>query len=498
MSATTPPIEPQLPLPPPSSQNDSPSSSSEGSKKRAISEVVADDSAAPLPDGDSKGPAKKKTKLTEAEMEEKRKEKEVKEKEKEAKEKEKAVKVGLHPPAASNTNPMTLRKPRGTRRSGSRMKRKRRKTRIRGRKMKRRKRRMRKGRKKIGCVFLTLNYLVAVFKWCSNPLGNAMLMTSQQAQTRLQNFFVKPAGAPNSPAKAAAVPPGPETASPEPETKQRRSDYERTFQPFFVKPNVIIAPPDCFQRDYAYKSAVKISIDKAMSLPKGLNSSDGQMQTVPEVGTVTSKQIAELLHISPHKRGRRGKLLGYTTKDLLARINAPDDSSLPQIINLKKHKTSKGKGGAAIYLKLLNSLPNKFLRFAEDVRPPYSGTFTRKPVTPGLRRGRNPFQKTLPGINYDYDSEAEWEEGAQDEDGEELLSDDGEEDEEAESLDDEMDGFLDDEEDEAAKGRRGALAALVPLTSGLCWEDEGGRNSRAEFEGMKMEVLLGSLVLITF
>jgi len=45
--------------------------------------------------GDSKAPAKKRQKLTEAEKEEKRKEKEAKEKEREAKEKERAEKVCL-------------------------------------------------------------------------------------------------------------------------------------------------------------------------------------------------------------------------------------------------------------------------------------------------------------------------------------------------------------------------------------------------------------------
>lgn len=86
-TATHPPPELQLP------QDDALSSSSEGSKKRAISEV-AEDSAAPLADGsgDGKGPAKKKTKLTEAEVEERKKEKEAREKEKEDKRKEKEVK----------------------------------------------------------------------------------------------------------------------------------------------------------------------------------------------------------------------------------------------------------------------------------------------------------------------------------------------------------------------------------------------------------------------
>ncbi|RPB08422.1 hypothetical protein P167DRAFT_608689 [Morchella conica CCBAS932] len=431
------------------------SSSEEGSKKRARSEVAADEPTAPATvdgGGDGKGPAKKKTKMTEAEMEERRKAKEAKEKEKEAKEKERAAKEEEKAVKKAERDE---------------------KKRIRDEEKKKKDEEKKK-------------------KDDEKKKKDEEKAKKDRAQTRLQNFFVKPSGPPSSPAKATAAPPGacPKTMSPELEIRQRQSDYEKSFQPFFVKPNVTVAPPHCFQRDDAYKFAMKVSIDKALTLPREHNCAENQMETVPAVGTVTKEQITELLHIPPHKRGPRGKMLGYTTKDLLARINAPDDSSLPPIIELKKQKIPKGADGTAIYFKMLNCLPNKFLKFAEDVRPPYSGTFTRNPTTGGLRKGRNPFQKTLPNINYDYDSEAEWEEGAQDEDGEDLLSDDGEEDEEVESLDDEMDGFLDDEEDQAAKNRRGALAALVPLSSGLCWEDEDGRNTRVEFEEMKMEVLL--------
>lgn len=93
-SATTPPpLEVQQPLPPLGLQDDASSSSAEGSKKRAISEVTADSAVPQIDDGgDGRGPAKKKTKLTEAEMEERRREKEAKEKEKEDKKKEKEAK----------------------------------------------------------------------------------------------------------------------------------------------------------------------------------------------------------------------------------------------------------------------------------------------------------------------------------------------------------------------------------------------------------------------
>jgi chromatin assembly factor 1 subunit A len=222
---------------------------------------------------------------------------------------------------------------------------------------------------------------------------------------------------------------------------------------------------------------VKRSLDAALGLSRPT------LPPVPEARQkLTGEGIAELLHIPPRKLGRRGKTHVYTTKELLARINAPDyyDDSSP-----------------AEPLKMLNSLPRKFLRFAEDVRPPYSGTFARRPTARGLLMGRNPFMKALPRVDYDYDSEAEWEEGAQDEEVEELLSDDAEDEDEGESVDEEMDGFLDDEmEDRSGKVRRGGVvAALVPVCSNLCWEDGRGRNLKREFESMRIGVLLGEFLL---
>lgn len=46
--------------------------------------------------------------------------------------------------------------------------------------------------------------------------------------------------------------------------------------------------------------------------------------------------------------------------------------------------------------------------FSTDTRPPYNGTFSR---TSRVLTGRRPFEKDHKLFNYDYDSEAEWEEG---------------------------------------------------------------------------------------
>jgi len=68
----------------------------------------------------------------------------------------------------------------------------------------------------------------------------------------------------------------------------------------------------------------------------------------------------------------------------------------------------------------------KFLAFHEDYRPPYHGTWS-KPLS-SIVTGRKPFGKDITYLDYDYDSEAEWEEG--DEEQGEDCDDAGDEEEE--------------------------------------------------------------------
>jgi len=79
------------------------------------------------------------------------------------------------------------------------------------------------------------------------------------------------------------------------------------------------------------------------------------------------------------------------------------------------------------------SVPNrlKFLKFFEDYRPPYRGTWS-KPRSRNVS-GRRPFGKEETYLNYDIDSEAEWEEEDV-EDGEDLNSIAKDEDEDDEEL----------------------------------------------------------------
>lgn len=127
----------------------------------------------------------------------------------------------------------------------------------------------------------------------------------------------------------------------------------------------------------------------------------------------------------------------------------------------------------------------KFLKFREDVRPPYIGTCSRFTHTSVPKMARKPCEPNLPGVDYDYDSEAEWEEP---EEGEDL---DSEGEEEAEDEDeDEMEGFLDDEDTGDGKmvKRRPLLGDQEPACSGICWAGE----STTDHSAYNIDILLGT------
>jgi chromatin assembly factor 1 subunit A len=145
----------------------------------------------------------------------------------------------------------------------------------------------------------------------------------------------------------------------------------------------------------------------------------------------------------------------------------------------------------------LKQLPRKHLQYAEDVRPAYNGTFSRRTkLTP-----RNPFKRDPESFAYDYDSEAEWE--FEPEDGENLDDESIDDDEELRSMmgdsgDEEDRAFLDDDDDETVdntvknKGKqvgKRLVAPLVPMIKGVCWETEGVQDDEV-LAGMRASILL--------
>lgn len=244
------------------------------------------------------------------------------------------------------------------------------------------------------------------------------------------------------------------------------SDYQRYFQPFHIRQDVTVAPIHQFTRD---ESAIQTStaiVDKVLSHPED------------DLPTSVCQRLDTVLPACASRRVKpRGRTHPHTAKELISFLNAPPASINPYI--------------------LLKYVPRKHLQFAEDVRPAYNGTFTRRTrLTP-----RNPFKRDPETFAYDYDSEAEWE---IEPDGENLDDDSAADDEEGsmmgDSGDEEDRAFLDDEDDEntttavpektkvRSAGKR-YVAPLVAMIKGVCWEVDGVQNDEI-LASMKGVVLL--------
>jgi hypothetical protein len=176
-------------------------------------------------------------------------------------------------------------------------------------------------------------------------------------------------------------------------------------------------------------------------------------------------------------------------------INSKESHSLP-FATRKQQKTQKIK--VSVHITVLSdnpfapqpydeekviSVPNKykFLGFHEDHRPPYHGTWSK---SSSLVTGRRPLGKDTEFLNYEVDSEAEWEE--EDEDGEDCDKSEGGEEEDIPD-DDDNDSFLaaedelglDEDDDEETKNLRKKkllseatisvkACVIAPRTGGLC------------------------------
>ena len=254
-------------------------------------------------------------------------------------------------------------------------------------------------------------------------------------------------------------------------------DYERSFPPFFVKVHTVLAPSNRFLRDAEGPSAAQKRIDKILQ--------EVYYGDEPK-GTIATSNCYQLLHVLPHNSHRRPPRI-YSVRDIIAEIDGATLNPIDLTESQFAIATKKP-------LELLKLIPLKYLKFREDVRPPYTGTYTRLRDSQAIARlARNPFSRILPETDYDYDSEAEWEEPGEGED----LDSEGEE--EADDEDEaEMNDFLDDAEalDVRVLKRRPLLGDLEPTCSGLCWEGPQSKAPGLETIDLlmfRLDILMGRL-----
>ncbi|CAD6577142.1 MAG: hypothetical protein ASARMPRED_008140 [Alectoria sarmentosa] len=311
-----------------------------------------------------------------------------------------------------------------------------------------------------------------------------------RSQLRLNSFFVQPSmpvGTPSaSPTRDTASPPSSRRSSiaeihameasrersrsmsvtPQ---KARLPYHDRQFPPFFLQSHTVLAPHNRFSRDKKGLEYAQAKIDEGL----------GQ-----GVGTVGPFNVYDLLHLSPDSSQRFPRI--HAVKDIIAKIHG----SVRKPIDLTDSHFKKAPQRP---IDLLKTVPMKYLKFFEDNRPPYTGTFTKPQDRRAMSRlSRNPISRELPSTDYDYDSEAEWEEP---EEGEDLESE-GEEDVGEDEEENEMEGFLDDEENDLVK-KRPLLGHLEPFCSGICWEDLEHEDSKLanldvlDLSLFKLDVLMG-------
>lgn len=278
---------------------------------------------------------------------------------------------------------------------------------------------------------MRLNAFFSKPKGAAEPTGSTMVepvQTSCTGPTSLSTDTFETV--------ANAVPPSPQKAI----IQNAQSDYERVFLPFSLPPTGILAPLNAFHSTSEDIVAAQARLD------------DIVQSNVAKMEPIT---VETLRSVFPKRhRGLETK----TMAEIVDRINGSADNpiDLTEAPNFKP-------------LDLLRQVSMKYLHFGEDVRPPYYGTYTKPHELEQERRvARNPTIRGLADLNYDYDSEAEWEEPGEGEDldseGEEDLEEDGDED---------LDGFLDDEDDPELK-RRLLNGDQEPVSTGLCWEDASG------------------------
>lgn len=315
-----------------------------------------------------------------------------------------------------------------------------------------------------------------------------MMANCEQSQMRLNSFFNKPKAEAGG-TKSLMVEPNrlstPETISLAPDAplqdtnahaspqksilRAAKTDYERFFLPFQLPSHAIMAPINRYMEDPEKLATARARLEQL------IRQEDVSMESI---------SLASFKAQFPNSGGRGSEI--HSIKEIVERLNSSSDHP----IDLTKDE-DHGEDPMA----LLKQIPMKYLHFPEDVRPPYYGTYTKQHGRrETLKLAKNPFSRTIQEFNYDYDSEAEWEEPEEgedlDSDGEEDLDEDG---------DDDMEGFLDDEDDGQVK-RRLLSGDLQPVSTGLCWENSNGVSILndgsgaicSDFKGFRIGFLLGT------
>ncbi|KAF8810148.1 hypothetical protein BYT27DRAFT_7240947 [Phlegmacium glaucopus] len=265
-----------------------------------------------------------------------------------------------------------------------------------------------------------------------------------KSQSIMAKFFAKPKA--SSPAEVAVAVAGP---------SKLQSDFERTFKPFVLQKDKVLAPVNWFlvakrRRKPSYQTDV-IIIDN----DEEVEDVKMQMQDTPTSEELINMTSQERLHnilssLPPPaypSRLRRAMhpqskpSLQYKTyhplsvRDIMSQLSEAEIGQNDDLVRVIVDK-----------LRDRTLLPAKALSFHTDARPGYFGTWTRSSRVIGARA---PLAKDTLVFDYGYDSGEEWEEEAVG-DADDVVDDGEEEDGDGEEPDSDLESWLVDDDDEPA------------------------------------------------
>lgn len=257
-------------------------------------------------------------------------------------------------------------------------------------------------------------------------------------------------------------------ATPQSKSTPQKSDYQKYFLSFELPSHATCAP----------YSVLRTSEEAAASQLKV----DALLEQLSNNAPVSAQVSSITTFFTANKNASRG-LWQPNAREVVDSLNGSSQNPIDLTDDAGRNYGPE---------HLLSAVTMRHLHFAEDVRPPYFGSYTKR-MSPrsSVKLRRQPCSRVRKDTNYDYDSEAEWEEP---EEGEDILSE-GEDDEESVGSAGEMDGFLDDEE--VADGRRRLITGdLKPISTGICWHDpltkSGLKHDHSlNLDDMNIEFLLG-------
>lgn len=304
--------------------------------------------------------------------------------------------------------------------------------------------------------------------------------------------------------------------------RNEMSDFDKAFKPFNVKTTVTMAPVNRFAASDKAEIEVKVGSDLSLTREGARFLALACVTWIADRMAITSTaSLSDFLRNVPEYRrpvGPRRIVPRLTVREVLRQMAEAEMAG-----DVEGSRRWRGA------LNDRQRLPVKTLCFHEDVRPGYVGTWTK--ATRSVRPLK-PFGKDTCLLNYEYDSEGDWEED--DAEGEDLNDEEEEEEGEAMSeADSEEDGWLvadddvemadatsDAEPDDivfmgatgeladqqqkrkralqeqkkkavAAKKRR-IVGPLIPIIKGPLWEERLGQVESQTMEPFRIQFLNGA------